>query len=201
MTSSIDPQILDYWWFSIGQPAYGRPHASVFLVRNPPRFDFDLTTMDVKMVHANFGDNKLKYLEKKYPLDNLGPDGCIASVVGHKLHYRKVDPFRGFIADMVYMKHLGYKRLLISADDLAMRVHKVRVSVIYPQVSNHYDAPLIVDPALAKGTLKELGYRMERRYDNHQGTKINNDWFEILNTPRRAQRAYDRLKAYVETLK
>lgn len=162
---------------------------------------FDLKNINVKMADAEFKNNKLGYLIKKYPLGDLSAEGCIATADGDGIHYRRVDPFRGLIADLVYMKHLGRDLLTISADDYSAKCHKIRASVIYPQVANYYDDPIIANPTFARAVLKELKYRMERRYDNHAGTRINNDWFETLNTPRRAQRAYDRLKVIVDARK
>ena len=194
----IEKPILDFWAFCLSRETYGKPHPSIYTIEDLGVWHFDLKDSKLGMNDAGFGKNKMGYLLKKYPLDALTPEGCIKWVRGDHMHYRRVDPFRGLIADLVYLKHLGFSSITITADSHAAKVHKIRASAVYPLVSNHFNDPLCRNPGFSKQILTNVGFRMERKFDNHGGTRILNDWFEQLNTPKRAQRSYDRLKSLID---
>ena len=73
----IDEQILEYWDHILTLPEYQKGQSSVYLPEDMS-WKFDLGKMDVIMEDAFFRSQKLTYLKKKYPLDSLGPEGCIA---------------------------------------------------------------------------------------------------------------------------
>lgn len=194
----IDRQVLEFWRLCLSFTEYGRPHSSIYTVPEEVTFTFHLRDMVLKMGDADFGPHKLKYLQNKYPLDNLPEDGCIDRVVtqgaSSYLHYRRVDPFRGLIADLVYMKSLGFKKITLVAEPYRIKCHKIRVSAIYPLLSDYFDHPILEHQGLAQQVAKNVRYRMERKFDNHSGTRILNDWFHRLNTEESYQRALRRLE-------
>lgn len=186
----LDEQIMAYWDHILTMPEYQKGLSSVYLPEDMS-WKFDLSKMDVIMEDAWFKSQKLTYLKKKYPLDNLGPEGCIASVQGNHVHYRKVDPFRGLIADLVYFKHLGFKKITMSGDPYCCRIHVNRVGCVYPHMFKFYQPPAFKDATLAKGVWRAIGYRARRlSHDTHGMSKIMNLWFEQLSgTPRNSDKA------------
>lgn len=190
----IDEQILSYWHHILSLPEFQKGLSSVYLPQDMT-WHFDLTKMDVIMEDAFFKSQKLTYLKKKYPMDNLGPEGCIASVDGNHIHYRKVDPFRGLIADLVYFQYLGFKKIKITGEDYCCRIHVNRVACVYPHMFKFYGPPDFKDATLAKGVWRAIGYRQKRlSHDTHGMSKIMNLWFEQLNgSPRVGQKARDYL--------
>lgn len=189
----LDDQLLDYWTDLLSRDSYQKSFTCVYHPEDMA-WAFDLHKMDLQMEHAQFKAQKLTYLKKKYPLDNLGPEGCIAAVDGNTFHYRKVDPFRGLIADLVYFKHLGYKRIKITGEPYCCKIHVLRAGCVYPQIWKYGDIPDFKDNSLAVGIWRGIKYRMDRMsHDTHGMSRIMNFWFEELNTRSAAEKAHAQL--------
>ena len=169
-------QLLSLWedWLSRG--VYEKRGRSSYVLRDQKAV-LDLRNMSLTMHHAGFTPAKLSHLHRTYPVGNLPADGCISAISAGNVTWRRVDACRGLIADLVYLRELGLGRIICRFDEV--RIHKVRASIILPLLDLEEG---IVNESLRADTVRELGYRLDRRFDNHAGTRRMNDWAHLIHT-------------------
>lgn len=149
---------------------------------------------------AGFSRSKLAYLVKKYPLNALPADGCIESVrstasgVG-LVTYRRVDLTKGWMADVLYLQHLGVTGPVVfrCPGDMAT-IHAVRLSCVFPVIvrEGFYTG---VRPNLRKTLRRAIVHRLERRYDGYGQAARANAWAHRLATPEEMSTAIRLLEA------
>lgn len=137
--------------------------------------------LDYDWLDAGFSRSKLAYLIKKYPMtpESLGV-GCISSYArsrfGQQLGYRRVDLTKGWMADVLYLQHLGWSGPVdfVCEDDQAT-LHAVRLSCLFPVIvrEGFYRG---VRPNLRKTLRRAIVHRLERRYEDYGQAKRANDW-------------------------
>lgn len=109
---------------------------------------------------AGFTEAKRRYLERRYPLDDLPEDGCIRSwsTRGDVL-YRRVDVTRGWLADCLYLRRVAEPVRFSCPTGATM--HAVLASAVAPAV---FEAGLWLgcSPQLRR-TLGRAGWPRSRR--------------------------------------
>jgi len=150
--------------------------------------------IDLDWGGIGFTPAKLSYLAKKYPLDDLPRDGCIASAADGAVVYRRVDLVRGWPADALYLQHLGWRgSVTFSAPGLVATLHAVRLSAVFPTIVR--DGLYAGVHRLLRRTLKRaVVHRLERRYEHYGQAKRMNAWAHRLSSARDMQRAVDLLE-------
>lgn len=179
-------QLLDLWLEWVTQEQYELQGSGTVILRNWEMV-LDLRTMPLTMRHAGFTDAKLNHLYRTYPFDALPTDGCLKSIGTDCVVWRRVDACRGLIADLIYLQALGLKKVTCRFEEV--RLHKVRVSVILPLLK--IDA--IPNASLRKVWPRELRYRMDRMFDNHDSTRRMNDWAHLIHTKEEMRLTIERL--------
>lgn len=142
---------------------------------------------------CGFTAYKLGYLRRRYPPGDLPDDGCI-SCLGraldaggdrfvdasagnpHAVTYRRVDVTRGWFADVLYLRHLGWRgpcQFRCSTSEAML--HAVNASAVAPAV---YAAGLWREaaPLLARTLRRAVVHRLERRHEARAATRRVNDW-------------------------
>jgi hypothetical protein len=132
--------------------------------------------VDLTWSEAGFSTNKLGYLAKKYPLEALPPDGCIASARDQRVLYRRVDLTKGWMADVLYLQHLGWSGpVVFECPGRTATIHAVRLSCLFPVIVRE-GFFVGVRPNLRKTLKRAIVHRLERRYETYGQAKRANDW-------------------------
>lgn len=135
---------------------------------------------------AGFSRSKLTYLVKKYPLDRLPSDGCIETIrdtptAGVKeVVYRRVDLTKGWMADVLYLQHLGVTgSVVFRCPGSTATIHAVRMSCLFPVIlrEGFYTG---IRPHMRKTLKRAIVHRLERRYEDYGQAKRANDWAHRL---------------------
>lgn len=139
---------------------------------------------------CGFTEYKLRYLRRKYPPNDLPETGCIETLspIGFNpdgiglVTYRRVDVTRGWLADVLYLRSLGWRgscRFLCTTDDAML--HAVNASAVAPAV---YAAGLWrgAAPILARTLRRAVVHRMQRRHETRAATRRVNDWAHRIAT-------------------
>jgi len=138
---------------------------------------------------AGFTAAKLTYLRRRYPIGDLPVDGCISRIepIGeygrhdrdHRtVVYRRVDATRGWLADVLYLRSLGWRgpcRFTGDGGPTRATVHAVNASAVAPAI---HAAGLWrgAHPALARTLRRAIVHRVERRHETRAATRRVNDW-------------------------
>lgn len=164
---------------------------------------------------AGFTAAKLTYLRRRYPPNDLPADGCIATMRHaqddlaqwcsassgnpHRLVYRRVDVTRGWLADVLYLRRLGWRGPcsfecgpLAGGGVSSATLHAVNASAVAPAV---YASGLWrgASPVIARTLRRAVVHRLERRHEARAATRRVNDWAHRVATP-------DAMRALVEEL-
>lgn len=153
---------------------------------------------------CGFTEYKLTYLRRKYPPDSLPESGCISSLSGpfppyvdcrHVVLYRRVDVTRGWFADVLYLRSLGWRGVcrFQCTTDRAM-LHAVNASAVAPAV---FAAGLWMgaSPILARTLRRTVVHRLERRHEARAATRRVNAWAHRVASPEAMRGVVERLDA------
>jgi hypothetical protein len=162
-----------------------------------------LGNWETRVVGTNFGrmqdwgftDNKMKYLERKYPLDALPPDGCLARVGHRTLTYNRVDLARGLAADLIYLNAQGRTVTRIRAP--LVKLHTVSLSAVLPAlIAEGYHDFRLKNDGLRKSLRREVENRYMRRHEaKRDTTRRLNNWAHSIGGKHCFERAMDWLEA------
>lgn len=142
---------------------------------------------------CGFTPSKLTYLLKHYPMNALTDRGCIESVVGNRVTYRRVDLIKGWMADVLYLQHLGFSGPVeFVAPGFVATIHAVRLSCVFPLIPR--EGFFNGTHSLLRKTLRRaLIHRLERRYESYGQAARANRWAHALCDSDDIQKAIDLL--------
>lgn len=142
---------------------------------------------------CGFTSSKLTYLLKHYPMNALTDRGCIESVVSNRVTYRRVDLIKGWMADVLYLQHLGFTGPVeFVAPGLVATIHAVRLSCVFSLIPREGFFKG-THPLLQKALRRALIHRLERRYDSYGQAARANRWAHALCDSDDIQKAIDLL--------
>jgi len=177
----IPDALLAHWGEVVAGPALEHFATTRYRVRD---WSFELELpVEFSWRDAGFSKAKLGYLRKKYPLDCLPVDGCIASTHENVVTYRRVDLTKGWMADILYLQSLGWTGpVRFECPGSTATIHAVRMSCLFPLVlaRGFYQG---VRPLLRRTLKRAIVHRLERRYEHYGQAKRANDWAHHLCTP------------------
>lgn len=179
---------LRVWADAIASPHFVRTGATRHVVPFEVCVDLD-DFAECDWSDAGFTVAKLAYLRRRYPPHDLPSDGCIAELRQvlrglSRVTYRRVDCTRGWLADVLYLRTLGWRgQCLFTGETGPARatLHAVNASAVAPAV---HAAGLWrgAHPALARTLRRAIVHRLERRHEGHAATRRVNDWTHRVAT-------------------
>lgn len=175
---TIPKVFLEEWGRTIADPALEQHGATRY--RSPEwRAEISLP-VDMTWSAAGFSTQKLGYLLRKYPLEALSSEGCIELAQNNTILYRRVDLTRGWLADTLYLQHLGWRgRVIFYAPGSVATLHAVRLSCVFPAVLR--EGCFSGVHRLLRRTLKRaIVHRLERRYESFGQAARANAWAHRL---------------------
>lgn len=176
----IPPAFLAHWGELLNSPNLIH-HASTRYRVVDWRANLDLP-LAFDWADAGFSRSKLTYLLKKYPLNDLDPWGCIAYARDGEVTYRRVDVTKGWMADVLYLQHLGWSGPVEFRVAPFATIHAVRMSCLFPVIVREGFYRGVRDH-LRKTLKRAIVHRLERRYEHYGQAKRANDWAHRIASP------------------
>lgn len=205
---------LRVWAEALASPRMVRTGATRHMLPFCVRVDLD-DFADCTWPDAGFTSAKLTYLRRRYPPDDLPPYGCIAALrhaaddraraidasasCSHAVVYRRVDVTRGWLADVLYLRHLGWRGPcvfncppIVEGGVGNATLHAVNASAVAPAV---YAAGLWkgASPVIARTLRRAVAHRLRRAHQARAATRRVNDWAHRIAAPDAMQALIDEL--------
>lgn len=171
---------LRVWAEAIASPRLIRTGATRHMVPFDVSVDLD-DFADCEWSDAGFTLAKLRYLRKRYPIHRLPSDGCIARAQAPTaIVYRRVDVTRGWLADALYLRSLGWRGpCRFSCPSVGgltnATLHAVPASAVAPAV-HAAGLWLGAAPPIARTLRRAIVHRLERRHESRAATRRVNEW-------------------------